>query len=74
MATNKPVTSMNITLPEPLRAFVDNQVQKGGFGSASEYVHQLIRAAQETTEAEAKLLKAIERGGRSEIDDAYWQT
>ena len=74
MATNQPVTSMNISLPEPLRVFVDSQVQKGGFSSASDYIRQLIRVAQETSEAEAKLLKAIERGGRIEMDDAYWQT
>src|SRR5687767_3362669 len=73
MATNQPVTSMNISLPESLRDFVDTQVQKGGFSSASEYVRQLIRAAQESAETEAKLLKAIERGGRVELTDEYWK-
>ncbi len=73
MATNQPVTSMNISLPESLREFVDAQVTKGGFSSASEYVRQLIREAQESIEAEAKLLKAIERGGRIELTDEYWR-
>ena len=73
MATNQPVTSMNISLPESLREFVDAQVTKGGFSSASEYVRQLLREAQEGVEAEAKLLKAIERGGRIELTDEYWK-
>jgi len=73
MATNQPVTSMNISLPESLREFVETQVQKGGFSSASEYVRQLIRQAQESSEVEANLLKAIARGGRIEITDEYWK-
>lgn len=33
---------------------------------------QLIRVARETVEIEAKLLKAVHRGGRIETDEAYW--
>lgn len=73
MATNPPLTSLNITLPEPLREFVDEQVAQGGFGSASEYVRQLIRHAKESAEAGSKLLGALERGGRIELNDEYWQ-
>jgi antitoxin ParD1/3/4 len=73
MATNPPQTSMNISLPESLREFVDEQVARGGFSSASEYVRQLIREAQESATAEAKLLKAIERGGKIELTDEYWR-
>jgi antitoxin ParD1/3/4 len=40
------MTSMNISLPETLRTFVDEQVQTGGYGTASEYLRELIRAAQ----------------------------
>lgn len=64
---------MNISLPESLREFVDEQVARGGFTSASEYVRQLIREAQESAAAEAKLLKAIERGGKIELSDEYWR-
>jgi antitoxin ParD1/3/4 len=59
MATNPPLTSMNISLPEPLREFVDEQVAQGGFGSASEYVRQLIRHAKENADAETQLLRAL---------------
>ena len=40
------MTSMNISLPEPLKLFVEEQVSKGGYGTASEYLGDLIREAQ----------------------------
>lgn len=33
--------TMNISLPEQLKAFVDEQVESGRYGSVSEYVHDL---------------------------------
>jgi antitoxin ParD1/3/4 len=36
--------SMNISLPEPLKKFVDHQIAEGRYSSASEYVRELIRA------------------------------
>lgn len=36
--------SMNISLPEPLKEFVDGQIAQGRYSSASEYVRELIRA------------------------------
>ena len=35
--------SMNISLPEPLKAFVDGQIASGRYSSISEYVRELIR-------------------------------
>ena len=35
--------SMNISLPEPLKEFVDGQIASGRYSSASEYVRELIR-------------------------------
>ncbi len=35
--------SMNISLPTPLKRFVDEQIAAGRFSSASEYVRDLIR-------------------------------
>ncbi len=53
------MTSMNLSLPEPLKLFVDQQVTKGGYCTVSEYVLELIREAKRRTdrqELEAKLL------------------
>jgi antitoxin ParD1/3/4 len=40
------MTSMNISLPEPLKPFVDEQVKKGGYSTVGEYLLELIREAK----------------------------
>ena len=37
------MSTMNISLPDSLKAFVDEQVSQRGFGTSSEYVRELIR-------------------------------
>jgi antitoxin ParD1/3/4 len=37
------VESMNISLPETLKQYVDGQIAEGRYSSASEYVRELIR-------------------------------
>jgi antitoxin ParD1/3/4 len=57
------MTSMNISLPEPLKLFVEEQVNKGGYSTASEYLRELIREAQrrqERQELESKLLAGMQ--------------
>ncbi len=46
--------SMNISLPEPLKDFVDGQIASGRYSSASEYVRELIRD-DEKRKAEERL-------------------
>ena len=65
---------MNISLPDSLRAFVEELVKKGGFSSASEYVRELLLGAQRQAEVESKLIAAVERGGRIELSSRYWAT
>ena len=38
---------MDISLPESLKAFVDEQVSQRGYGTSSEYVRELIRRDQD---------------------------
>ena len=40
------MSNMSISLPEPLKLFVEEQVSKGGYRTASEYLGELIREAQ----------------------------
>ena len=40
------MSTMNVSLPEALREFVDDQVTARGYGSLSEYVRELIRKDQ----------------------------
>lgn len=68
-------TTMNVSLPESLREWVDEQVEKGGFGSASEYVRHVLREerkrlAQELLEE--MLMEGINSGPATEMTDADW--
>jgi antitoxin ParD1/3/4 len=67
--------SMNISLPEPLKQFVDGQISTGRYSSASEYVRELIRAdekrkAQE--QLEAMLLEGL-NSPEGELTVADWK-
>jgi antitoxin ParD1/3/4 len=46
---------MNISLPEELKDFVDEQVKKG-YGTSSEYVRKLIRKDQDRLRLRGLLL------------------
>ena len=41
------MSTMNISLPEALKSFVDQQVNAGDYSSSSEYVRELIRKDQD---------------------------
>jgi antitoxin ParD1/3/4 len=41
------MSTMNISLPDTLKDFVDEQVSRRGYGTSSEYVRELIRRDQE---------------------------
>jgi antitoxin ParD1/3/4 len=42
-----PMTSLNISLPEALKNYVEGQVSTGDWGTPSEYVRELIRQDKE---------------------------
>lgn len=48
---------MNISLPETLKSFVDEQVSTRGYGTSSEYVRDLIRKDQDREKLRALLLE-----------------
>ena len=41
------MSTMNVSLPDELKSFVDARVDMGGYGSTSEYVRDLIRRDQD---------------------------
>lgn len=57
--------TMNISLPEPLKAFVDAQITAGRYSSVSEYVRELIRE-DERRRAREQLERLLLEGLRSE--------
>jgi antitoxin ParD1/3/4 len=40
------MATMNISLPEPMREFVEQEVAEGGYATTSEYFRQLVRERQ----------------------------
>lgn len=58
------MNTMNIALPTPLKDFVQAQVEKEGYSSASEYMRELIRADQKKR-AKELLEQEILRGAAS---------
>jgi antitoxin ParD1/3/4 len=69
------MTTMNISLPETLKEFVDAQVQTRGYSTSSEYVRDLIRndqIRQVEQRLAALMLEGMESGTAAVIDEAYW--
>ena len=67
--------SMNISLPEPLKEFVDGQIAAGRYSSASEYVRELIRDDEKRKaeeRLEALLLEGLQ-GEETELTSADWK-
>lgn len=69
-------STMNIALPEPLRAYVAERVASGQYGNTSEYVRDLIRRDQRE-QALTRLRHLLEDGlasGAARPDtDEDWQ-
>jgi len=59
------MTSLNISLPEPLKKYVEGQVASGDWGTPSEYIRELIRRDKKKrfADLQGKLLQAA--SGRS---------
>lgn len=56
------MTSLNISLPDPLKAYVEDRVSTGDFGTPSEFIRSLIRQDKEQRRArlETELLDALQ--------------
>jgi len=71
------MATMNVSLPDPMKEWVEDQIKTGHFSNASEYVRNLIRRDQEYQDRREMLIKALiagENSGESErsIED-IWQ-
>jgi antitoxin ParD1/3/4 len=67
------MTTLTISLPDSLKAFIDGQLATRGFGNVSEYVRSLLREAQ-AKEEEARLETLLLEGLASKrlpLDDAF---
>ena len=67
--------TMNISLPDQLKEFVDNQVGSGRYSTESEYVRDLIRDDEKRKlqqNLEALLMEGIQSGDPTEMRRQDW--
>ena len=66
------MSTMNISLPEALKSFVDEQVSQHGYGTSSEYVRELIRKDQDRLQLRERLLAGASSSPTASIDETYF--
>ena len=64
---------MNISLPDTLKEFVDSQVERGHYGTSSEYLRELIRRDQSRLTLRQLILDGLESKPLRPVDTAYWE-
>ncbi|MBU7574406.1 MAG: type II toxin-antitoxin system ParD family antitoxin [Hydrogenophaga sp.] len=64
--------TMNISLPDTLKSFVDEQVSQRGYGTSSEYVRELIRKDQDRLQLRGLLMAGVASSPAAPADDRYF--
>ena len=67
------MSTMNISLPQNLKSFVDKQVSRRGYGTSSEYVRELIRQDQDRLQLRGLLLDGAASVAAEPADIAYFK-
>lgn len=68
------MATMNISLPDTMRNFIENRITEDGYGTASEYVRELIREDQKRRtqeKLEAMLLESLDSGKPIKVTPEY---
>ncbi len=63
------MATMNVSLPDPMKEWVEAQSRTGRYSNASDYVRHLIRRDQERSEKIARIQALIDEGLSSGIGD-----
>jgi antitoxin ParD1/3/4 len=67
---------MNISLPAPLKNWIEQQVEERGYSTASEFVRDVLRREQEQAARaaiDARLVQAIESGNSTPMTAKDWK-
>jgi antitoxin ParD1/3/4 len=70
------MSTMNISLPEEMKKYVEDRVAAGQYGTASEYFRELVRQDQQHAadrELAEKLLEGHRSGKLIKGDAAFWE-
>ncbi len=67
------MATMNISLPESLKAFVDERVSGSAYGSSSEYVRELIRRDRDRSHLRGLLLEGAASATTEPVGAEYFE-
>ena len=63
------MATMNVSLPDAMKSWVEAQTRGGRYSNASDYVRDLIRRDQERAARIAELQRTIDEGLESGVSD-----
>ena len=71
------MATMNVSIPDPMREWVETQIESGHYSNASDYIRDLIRRDQEYKDKHDALIKALKAGEKSGVSkrtiDEIWK-
>lgn len=71
------MATMNVSIPDQMREWVENQVRSGVYSNASDYIRDLIRRDQQYNDKREALVQALEAGEKSGLSkrtlDEIWK-
>lgn len=59
------MATMNVSLPDPMREWIDTQIKGGEYANASDYIRDLIRHDQQRRRALQAAIREGAESGRS---------
>ncbi|MEO0653969.1 MAG: type II toxin-antitoxin system ParD family antitoxin [Pseudomonadota bacterium] len=65
------MATMNVSLPDPMKDWVEDRTKDGRFANSSDYVRHLIRRDQEREAAIAEMQAEIDKGLASGIAEDF---
>ena len=65
---------MNISLPDDLKEFIDQQVAEHSFMTSSEYIRSLVRKEHAVAKLREMILEGMNSGPAIPMDDAYFES
>lgn len=66
------MSTMNISLPDSMKEFVEQQAAEKGYSTSSEYVRDLIRRAQDRQQLRDLLMEGARSAPAMPADAAYF--
>ena len=70
------MTTLNISFPDSMQSFIQEKIAKGGYGSADEYIRQLVSEDQKRAawdRLESLVLEGVDAGESQEMTSADWE-